>query len=153
MSNLAKGLAIVVKSCKWSGGVDHYAICDGEGYVIHNMPGWGVKKEAVHDFFSSSLEAKPNENLATAAERALREGKLVVTASIPESADIVVSRAKAMIGTRYNLLSFNCEHFARKCFEGTAYSTQIQKFTLGAAAATILGLAGIWLFGRRQERA
>jgi len=117
------------------------------------MPGTGVKKDSEHDFFSSSIDAEPNENLAAAAQRAVREGKLVVTASIPEEADIVVSRAKALIGSRYNLLSFNCEHFARKCFEGTAYSTQVQKFTWGAAALGLLGVAGIWLFGRRSERA
>ncbi|MFN5904662.1 MAG: lecithin retinol acyltransferase family protein [Planctomyces sp.] len=153
MSNPAKGLAIVVKNSKWTGGVDHYAICDGEGYVIHNMPGTGVRKDSEEDFFSSSVEAKPDEDLVTAAQRAVSEGKLVVTQAIPHEANIVVSRAKAMIGTRYNLLSFNCEHFARKCFEGTAYSTQIQKFARGATAMGLLGLAGIWLFSRRGERA
>lgn len=153
MSSSARGLAIVVKGNKWSGGVDHYAICDGEGYVIHNMPGTGVRKDTEQEFFSSSVDAQPYEDLFTAAQRAVREGKLVVTRAIPNEADVVVSRAKAMIGVPYNLLSFNCEHFARKCFEGTAYSTQVQKFTVGAAALGLLSFAGVWLFGRRSERA
>jgi cell wall-associated NlpC family hydrolase len=153
MASSSKGLAVVVKTSKYSGGVDHYAILDGDGYVIHNMPGSGVKKESEDDFFSSSIDVNRDEELADAAVRAVEEGKLIVTNPIPQDADKVVARAKQLIGTPYNMLTFNCEHFARKCFEGTAYSTQVQKFALGAAALGFLTAAGVWFFGRRDNTA
>jgi Lecithin retinol acyltransferase len=53
--------------------------------------------------------------------------------------DVVLYNAYSMIGTRYNLLHWNCEHFANACHGRPAQSHQIRGWL--ALAALMGGLA------------
>jgi hypothetical protein len=52
------------------------------------------------------------------------------------SPDIVLYNAYSMIGTRYNFLHWNCEHFANMCHGRPAQSHQIRG---GLALAALIG--------------
>lgn len=44
--------------------------------------------------------------------------------------DVIVERARALIGTQYDLLLFNCEHFVNVVHDGKKQSPQLQRATL-----------------------
>lgn len=55
--------------------------------------------------------------------------------------DIVIQRAKSKVGqSRYNLLTNNCEHFARWCVEGEPRSPQVKQAAVIAAVAALTGI-------------
>lgn len=51
-----------------------------------------------------------------------------------------VQRAVAMRGKAYNLLSYNCEHYANYVQTGKAISAQVSNFTGFASIALLLGI-------------
>lgn len=160
-SGEGKGTAIVLKNLKCplkTGGfvieVDHYGIYDGDGSIIHNCSGaGGVEKISADTFLKQYFgTAYKSSNSQYILKRGVEEGKIILTFPKPEDADKIVSQANALIGTAYNKLTFNCEHFTRKCFEGVARSTQVQKYAaLGAVGAGVVGTGLWWLFSNRDE--
>ncbi len=57
------------------------------------------------------------------------------------SSDIVLARARAMLGRAYHPAQFNCEHFVRHCYGVDPYSPQKrQALGLAALAAAIAAL-------------
>jgi hypothetical protein len=60
----------------------------------------------------------------------------------PGWAEFVVSRARAMIGREYNLLTNNCEHFVSLAAEGVAQSPQLQR-AMGIALVGLIGWRAI----------
>jgi len=58
-------------------------------------------------------------------------------------ADEVVARAEDRLHKRgYNLLSNNCEHFARECFYGMKSSAQVESLVVASPGLTLGGLVG-----------
>lgn len=98
--------------------VIHYGIYAGNGMVIDNSPTTGgVTKRSVLDFSNGSpVEISDAPKTHTQGSARLEE-------------------AQKHLGMSYNLLNWNCEHFARFISEGRARSTQVAC----TATGTILG--------------
>ena len=151
MSSSINGMIIVLKGLKSEGAmpIDHYAIVTGDGSVIHNNPGAGVKEEPLQNFLQSNIKLSPGEDMEEGINRYINEGKLLYQESIPEHANLVVQNARDMIGQAYNVLSFNCEHFARKAFEGTSYSTQV---TFWSTLSLVAGAGLLWWLTPKRDK-
>ena len=76
--------------------VEHYGIYDGKG-IYENRMGKNVKYESVDYFFKRYNYWKV---------------KYIFPAGTNEDAiNQAIERAKSKVGVKYNLFSFNCEHF------------------------------------------
>jgi len=109
----------------WRGGYYHVAIYlgatwDGRDY-IHNAKGDCVSF-ATQDEFSKGAPV-------TLRKAALNDFS---------HRQAIVNRATSLIGKKYDLINFNCEHFATYAQTGQAESPQL-------AGAVCLGLAGLFL--------
>lgn len=59
----------------------------------------------------------------------------------------IIERAMSLLGTKYDLINFNCEHFANYAQKGRSESPQL---AAGAAVLALLGIfAAVLAFGRR----
>lgn len=96
----------------------------GRAWVIHNDMG-GIVCWVLFENFSAGLPV-------TLASRKARN-------SYEQSA--IVSRAQSLLGWRYDLLNFNCDHLVTYAQDGVATSPQLQGFGLAFALALLVGLA------------
>jgi hypothetical protein len=99
-------------------GVWHYGIWDAKrGLVIHNtMPG-GVQ---------------------TTSFAAFANGAVQIETRAGDDGDAIVARARSFIGTDYDLVAFNCEHFANTVSLGEKKSPQLRNaFGLGILVALL----------------
>src|ERR1700689_1858042 len=125
-NNLLAGTIVNAPMKGWLGLTRHFAIMtnkrgsDGLPIVIANSRGNGGPAE---ESWTKFTEGQPHE-------RAYYPSKL--------PPDLVLYNAYAMFGTRYNLISWNCEHFANACHGLRPTSRQVTGF---APAAVIGGLA------------
>ena len=116
----------------------HYGIAIDEYAVVHFT--------ALNDDMASNK--KEMKILETSLERFLRGGELEVQMPYDSryTRDEVVQKAKRWINCRqfrgkyYNLVTNNCEHFARYCYYGSHSSKQVVQ---AAAATAILGAAAV----------
>lgn len=89
----------------------HYGIWDAEfGKVLHNTHPGGVQYISLGEF--SNREVFVEKRASVGHERQ------------------VVERARALMGRQYNLVSFNCEHYASVVHEGKKESPQLQRATV-----------------------
>ncbi|MCC6651557.1 MAG: hypothetical protein IT348_10460 [Candidatus Eisenbacteria bacterium] len=106
-------------------GKKHYGVCtgyggDGEPWWVHNTRAGGV----VH-----------TTRKAFAGNRAI----YVEQRAKPGTEALVAARALALVGRRYDMFLFNCEHAANLAANGQAESKQVQQ------GAVVAGLAGLLL--------
>lgn len=90
---------------------EHHGIDCGDGSVIHMR--------------------KRNETIERTSIESFAEGKKIYIRHYPVCliADVVVRRAETRLGeSKYNLLFYNCEHFATWCKTGVSQSQQIKDF-------------------------
>lgn len=99
----------------------HYGVYEGDGKVID---------------FSASKGHETDAKYACIHEKSLSDFAKGRPCSVDNSVnstfspDETVSRARSQIGKRqgeYNLVTNNCEHFARECKSGVSESKQVQK--------------------------
>lgn len=97
------------------GGVRHEGIMTEHGRVICNSRRYGgVTEKSVRDFaFGRKIKNLGPLN------------------GLP--ANVVLARARAMMGYAYHPYNFNCEHFVRRCYGKDPYSPQ-KRTALGLAA-------------------
>jgi len=108
-------------------GVRHYGIYVGPRGptgedVVHNRKGAGVE----FDYF-----ARVSGSLPVRIDRRAQPG----------TEELVVQRALSLLGTRYNLLDFNCEHFATIVQDGICESKQVSTgvgLTVGGLGVALL---------------
>ncbi len=121
MSNAKQGDKCWVKGTK-----KHYGICtgigpDGDLWFVHNTREGG----AVHTTrkgFSGNHEIH--------VEQRAKPGFEV----------IVATRAMSLVGQKYDLLSFNCEHLANLAANGTAESKQVRAGATLVASVSLFAL-------------
>jgi len=110
-------------------GVDHYGIYVGPrgGYgenIVHNDKAGGVRLVHLRDF--------------SGGQPVIIEARVVNGRSAQET---VAQRALSLLGTEYDLISFNCEHLANYAQLGIGFSPQLQQ-----GVASLLVIAGAaWL--------
>lgn len=109
---------------------DHIRV--NRGFYYHHGIYIGDDK-AIH-FGSLTDELNPDDAvvLETSLEEFLKGGKLEVAEYSEEenkklkSPDEIVSYAKAHLGIKgYDIIKYNCEHFANECIFGEAKSDQV----------------------------
>ena len=116
----------------------HYGIALDENTVVHFT--------ALKDDMTSNK--KDMKILETSLDRFLLGGQLEVQVPFDScySRDQVAEKAKRWVncvqfrGKYYNLVTNNCEHFARYCYYGSHKSNQVIQ---AAAAATVLGAVAV----------
>lgn len=125
---------IVVEKNGWRV-LDHYVVFLGEQhgqlYFAVNLINQGVVVVSEHELTSYSERFAPIEVRHFAGNVFQRQQ--------------AVQRAVAMRGKSYNLLSYNCEHYANYVQTGKASGTQVSNFT---GLASIVLLLGILLNGK-----
>ncbi|HEX9223255.1 MAG TPA: lecithin retinol acyltransferase family protein [Candidatus Acidoferrales bacterium] len=89
-----------------------YLGCEG---VIHNDKG-GYMKEDLLSAFAAGFQV----SVAQRAARTWWEQQRIV------------ARARSLLGQKFDLINFNCEHFANYAETGVAHSPQL-RFAVGAA--------------------
>lgn len=122
MANPKRGDIIYVK--RYGGIYEHYGIFINSEKVIHRKE-TGVERTTLADFCKDSskfhIERSANPDLA-------------------------VKRAISRLGEPgYNLVTNNCEHFARWCHSGKEYSVQADNIVIGAAVVGVGAAIGIGL--------
>ncbi len=105
--------------------VQHYAIYlgydyQGNHYICENAAGHGVKLTTVADFFTEYPQIL----------------KVVKFTGTVHQRKALVQNALSMLGQPYDLLNYNCEHFASHITSGKPSSSQVQ---------TALGVLGLGL--------
>lgn len=100
--------------------------------VAENQAGKGVQYTTLEEF------------LARVGNSKIRIEKFNGTKADREN---VIPRIDALIGTPYNLVNFNCEHFANLIQNGAAVSKQVGAVVLGVVAIGI----GLLVFGRKRK--
>jgi hypothetical protein len=112
----------------------HYGIYKNDHNVIHFSPVSGFE-----------LDAKEAAIRETTLAEFLKGGILCVernNSGAAYSPAETVLRAEAQRGKHkgdYNLVFYNCEHFARWCKYGEPESHQVQKAVIAAAAVVVAG--------------
>jgi hypothetical protein len=105
----------------------HYGIYNNDKSVIHFSPDQGKEISPENAYIRE-----------TSLSEFLKGGDPEIDYSIKPafSPDEIVHRARGLVGTnlkKYNLISFNCEHFAFWCATGKLKSKQVE------TGATIIG--------------
>lgn len=106
-------------------GQDEY----GRDWVVENLFGLGVKVKLADEFFSGITEVKRIEKFR----------------GNNYDRKIAVQKALQKVGASYNLINYNCEHFANEVQNGRASSRQI---LVGISAGLVVLGLGIWFFRR-----
>jgi hypothetical protein len=101
-------------------GFDEY----GRAWVIHNDMG-GIVCWVLFEAFAAGLPVA----LASRKARNTYEQQAIV------------SRAQSLLGWKYDLLNFNCDHLVTYAQDGIASSPQLQGFAVAFAVALFVGLA------------
>jgi hypothetical protein len=105
-------------------GVRHYGIVVDavRGLILHN-PSEGVRLTTWSEFANGLVYIERRAS--------------------PRYADVVVRRAHSLLGKKYDLLAFNCEHFANFAAVGVKASPQVQRAGLIAGGIAL----AVWLLG------
>lgn len=116
-------MQIDIVSVAWWGPFRHTGIRvtlpNGSAWAYANTPDRGVVRQRVAEF---------------------AEGRLIASTPYrgPLSGQQVVARAESMLGSRYALLSWNCDHFVSAALGLKPESKQLQTVAWAAAAAFFL---------------
>jgi uncharacterized protein YycO len=101
-----------------------YTDASGIEWMAENVKGHGVKLMTAQQHFGN-------------AKAVCRIEKFVGTLDERRAA---VQRALQQVGRPYDLIKFNCEHFAEQVQTGKPRSRQVEHVALGLAALCIIGL-------------
>jgi hypothetical protein len=117
----------------------HYGIYNNDKSVIHFSPDQGKEISPENAYIRE-----------TSLSEFVKGGSLEIDYSVKPafSPNKTVRRARGLVGTnlkKYNLLSFNCEHFAFWCATGKLKSKQVEKGMAIAVGVTLAATAAILL--------
>ncbi|XP_047216118.1 phospholipase A and acyltransferase 4-like [Girardinichthys multiradiatus] len=122
---------------------EHWAVYVGEGYVVHLLGPDG------------SISSSSTINLPIGKNNVLKQKLLEVVSTDewtinnlhdqekqPRPPEVIVNEAHKLVGTTrsYNVVNYNCEHFATELRYGNAESEQVEeavKVTLGVTGLSI----------------
>jgi len=119
---LADRLVVPKSNARW---VQHHAIYlgideNGIEWIAENMIGHGVRLVTAADFLMNAIEVTRVERFS--GSKAERRN--------------AVQKAIALVGTNYDILQFNCEHYANMIQHNRKVSRQVK-------AGLALGVAGL----------
>ena len=120
----------------------HYGVYAGDGKIIHFAPLAGKEINAENAVVH---ETNPENFLKGGVLRIDRKSEAKF------SGQEIVERARSQIGGKsYNLVFFNCEHFARWCKTGVYESDQVNA-AIDVAAEGVVYLADLISGGNNPE--
>jgi Lecithin retinol acyltransferase len=142
MSDIQPGLWIKV-DCKNSFGLGF----EHDGIVVAVQPNAMTPKDVQVIHFAWNQKADTRLITETTMDVFLDMGNnaRVVGTEYAFPHSTIVERARSQIGRpNYNLLGQNCQHFARWCCQGSAFSKELFKYSvIGATFGLVVALAGI----------
>lgn len=109
---------------------DHYAVCGENGYIFHVTSASGLNTSDSPWNYSNAFYSTTNPSMAVIKKEKCNafiqewdKAYVEKHCSLPISE--IVDRANSSVGEEgYNLLTNNCEHFARWCCDGEWKSKQ-----------------------------
>jgi hypothetical protein len=115
----------------------HFGIYNNDESVIHFSPDKGKEISPEDAYIRETILLE-----------FLKGGDLEIDHSVKQvfSPDEIVHRARSLVGTnlkKYNLLSFNCEHFAFWCATGKLRSKQVETGVAIAGGVALAATAAI----------
>ncbi|XP_036379694.1 phospholipase A and acyltransferase 3-like [Megalops cyprinoides] len=126
----------------------HWALYMGAGYVIHIVPPSEVAGAGVHSLMSvahnaARVQLDPLETVAGTDSYCVNN--LLDSEYVPRDIDEILMEAKSMVGCvlRYDIISYNCEHFVTNLRYGKPESRQVRNALYGLAAVGGLALGAI----------
>ncbi len=96
----------------------------GREWVIHNAKGGFVREDLMEPFAAGFPVSLRNRVARTLYEQ-----------------QTTLARARSLLGQKFDLLNFNCDHFATYAQTGTASSPQLRAFAGVIGIALFVGLA------------
>jgi hypothetical protein len=126
--NLTPGDRIIVPKSQLRV-IEHHATYlgqnfQGEHFIVDNIIGEGVRLITADLFFKDVIEI-------TRIERFTGSNY---------NRKILVIKALNSVGKPYDLINYNCEHFANELSTGNPFSKQLQNAILGFTVVFILGI-------------
>ena len=108
----------------------------------HMIVYWGVDANG-DDFY---LENSPQAGVQWLTEQSLRQQYEIITVrkfcGTPHERTQAISRAESVIGQKYDLTTFNCEHYANYVQTGASFSKQASNgIGVGLAALGLMVVA------------
>lgn len=97
----------------------------GRGWVIHNAKDDRVRWELLETFANGEAVS------------------VVRQAANAYEGEVIIARAHSLLGQKFDLINFNCEHFVTMAISGAAISPQLRGVAIGLAI-----LAGVGLVAR-----
>ena len=107
--------------------VQHHGICAGNSFFYENVIGKGVVRTHENVFFAGVQKI-------TAIHR---------FAGSPQQLYLAMQRAKSLLGQPYQLLTFNCEHYANYVLSGESRSQQVENAKEGGGLFLTLALVAV----------
>lgn len=110
-----------ILSIRWHAGIQHDGIYTGAGTVIAASKRTGMVCEQTLEDFA--------------------DGRKIKSKGYPSdlSPDLVLAGARSKIGKKYNLLGYNCQHFASEC-HGKKQSRQLRSVVISTVGFTALAI-------------
>lgn len=108
----------------WYLPLEHWALVTDNNTVIENRFGIGVIETKIEDF----IKRYQYFNL----KKVIRDDT--------KDLQVVLQRARSLLGNKYSLIDFNCEHFIDYIFDRKPISEQViiaNRFILGAIAGAV----------------
>lgn len=134
MNSIIKHLALqpgdrIVIPKSQMGMVQHHALyigtdSSGRDLIIENKIGYGIRVVATEDFLSDCIGITKIERFAGSEQERRRS----------------IEKALAMVGLPYDLITYNCEHFANDIQHGIVKSRQVENGLAALAIAAIFWL-------------
>ena len=115
-------------------GILHSVQNDGRVWVIDNKPAHVVAYRTLEEFSGGG-------NI-----------RLEVPVQDSQMADLIISRAESQLGRRYDLLTFNCEHFVTLALGLEPQSQQLQNWALLGFGLLLVGIVAKLQPGRTRRR-
>jgi hypothetical protein len=110
-----------------------------QGEIISVKWYFGVQHDGIHTAYGTVISASARTGEVTEEDiNTFSDGKKVVSKGYPSTLppETIEQNARAKLGKTYNLLSYNCQHFASEC-HGHKKSRQLRSVALTAAALAL----------------
>lgn len=108
-------------------GTDHIGLfagsdSTGRGWVLHNAKDDRVRRELLETFAAGETVS------------------VVRRAANTLEGEVIIARGQSLLGQKFDLINFNCEHFVTVAISGRPISPQLRGVAFGIALLAGLGL-------------
>lgn len=107
--------------------VQHHGICAGKGFFYENVIGKGVVRTHESVFFAGVQKITSIQRFVGTSQQLY----------------LAMQRAESLVGQPYQLLTFNCEHYANYVLHGEPRSQQVENAKEGGGLFLALAFVAV----------